>query len=124
MRIGKSKLKHFLSFVDQPYFYQDNSFGTRTVKLDSGHQMVMPNVVRTVGRSTMIQQYHQRCREEAFQPLGRSTLYSILKVQEASQRKSRQHLDNTVASRAEGFDTLSRIVDELEQYDEVHGISG
>lgn len=49
VRIDKSKLEHFLSFVDQPYFYQDVSFGTRTVKLDSGQRMVMPNVVRTVG---------------------------------------------------------------------------
>ena len=79
VRIDRSKLEHFLDFVDQPYFYQDVSFGTRTVKLDSGQQMVMPNVVRTVGRSTMIEQYHQWCREEDYQPLGRSTLYRILK---------------------------------------------
>ena len=42
VRIDKSKLEHFLSFVNQPYFYQDVSFGTRTVKLDSGQRMVMP----------------------------------------------------------------------------------
>ena len=64
VRIDRSKLEHFLDFVDQPYFYQDVSFATRTVKLDSGQHMVMPNVVRTVGRSTMIEQYHQWCREE------------------------------------------------------------
>ena len=29
VRIDKSKLEHFLSFVDQPYFYQDVSFGKR-----------------------------------------------------------------------------------------------
>lgn len=116
MRIDKSKLEHFLSFVDQPYFCQDVSFGTRTVKLDSGQRMVMPNVVRTVGRSTMIEQYHQRCTEEEYQPLGRSHLYRILKVREASQRKSLHCLDNTAASGAEGFDTLGNVVDELEQY--------
>ena len=115
VRIDRSKLEHFLDFVDQPYFYQDVSFGTRTVKLDSGQQMVMPNVVRTVGRSTMIEQYHQWCREEDYQPLGRSTLYRILKVREASQRKSLQGLDNTASSGAEGFDTPNKIVDDLEQ---------
>ena len=77
--------------------------------------MVMPNVVRTVGRSTMIEQYHHWCREEDYQPLGRSTLYRILKVREASQRKSLQGLDNTASSGAEGFDTLNKIVDDLEQ---------
>ena len=120
VRIDKSKLEHFLYFVNQPYFYQDVSFGTRTVKLDSGQRLVMPNVVITVGRSTMIEQYHQRCREEEYQPLGRSTLYRILKVREASQRKSLQGLDNTAASGTEGFDTLTRIVDELEQYGTRH----
>ena len=68
----------------------------------------------------MIEQYHQRCREEEYQPLGRSTLNSKLKVGEASPRKSLQGLDNTAASGAEGFDTLSRIVDELEQYGTRH----
>ena len=120
MRIDKSKLEHFLSFVNQSYFYQDVPFGMRSVKLDSNQRMVMPNVVRTVGWSTMIEQYHQRCREEECQPLGRSTLYRILRVREASQRKSLQGLDNTAASGAEGFDTLSRVVDELEQYGTCH----
>ena len=120
MRIDKSELEHFLSFVDQPYFYQGVSFGARTVKLDSGQRMVMPNVVRTVGRSTMIEQYHQRFREGEYQPLGKSTLYRILKVRETSQRKSLQGLDNTAASKAEGFDTLSGIVDELDQYGTRH----
>ena len=57
MRIDKSKHEHFLSFVNQPYFYQDVFSGTRTVKLDSGQRMIMPNVVRTVERSTRIEQY-------------------------------------------------------------------
>ena len=49
MRIDTTKLEHFLTFVDQPYFYQDVSFGMRKVRLDSGQLMIMPNVVRTVG---------------------------------------------------------------------------
>jgi hypothetical protein len=77
--------------------------------------MIMPNVVRTVCRSTMIKQYQQRCSEEEFQPLSRATLYRILKVREASQRTSLQGLDDTAASGAEGFETLANIVDELER---------
>ncbi len=55
-RIDLSKLNHFLTFADQPYFYQDVSYGTRMLKLQSGEQIMMPNVVRTVTRSTMIEQ--------------------------------------------------------------------
>ena len=47
--------------------------------------------------------------------VGRSTLYRILQVREASQRRSLQGLDNIAASGAEGFDTMHKIVDELEE---------
>ena len=57
----------------------------------------MPNVVRTVTRSTMISQYIQFCQEEKFEPLSRTTLFKILEVRRASQRKSLQGLDNTAA---------------------------
>lgn len=115
VRIDLMKLNHFLSFVDQPYFYQDVSYGIRVLKLESGEQLVMPNVVRTVGRSTMIEQYLSYCSNEDFEPLGRSTLFRMLKVRESSQRKSLQGLDNISASGADGLDTLHKIVDQLEQ---------
>ena len=115
VRIDLAKLSHFLSFVDQPFFYQDVAYGTRHLKLESGKKLVMPNVVRTVGRSTMIELYFKQCREEEFSPLGRSTLYRILKVCEASQRKSLQGLDNIAAGGADGFDAKQKVVDILEE---------
>ena len=113
--IDATKLEHFLTFVDQPYFYQDVSFATRKVRLESGQEMIMPNIVRTVGRSTMIKQYQQRSSKEEFEPLSRATLYRILKVREESQRKSLQGLDDTAVSGAEGFDILANVVDEQER---------
>ena len=92
VQIDLVKLDHFLSFVDQPYFYQDVAYGMRTLKLDCGERLVMLNVVRIIGRST---------------------LYRILQVREAFQRKSLQGLDNTAAAEAEGFDTMNKIVDQL-----------
>ena len=115
VRIDLVKLDHFLSFVDQPYFYQDVAYGTRTLKLDSRDHLVMPNVIRIVGRSTMIEQYLKHCCEEDFDPLGKSTLYRILQVREASQRRSLQGLDNTAVSGAEGFEAMHKIVKELEE---------
>jgi len=90
VRIDKQKLDHFLSFIDRPYFYQDVAFGTRTVKLDSGEKLTMPNVVRTVTRATMIAQYMEHCQNTDFVPLSRSSLYRVLAVRQASQRKSLQ----------------------------------
>lgn len=75
VRIDLIKLEHFLRFVDQPYFYQDVVYGTRNIKLDSGEQFVMPNIVRTVTRSTMIEQYIKHCKDEN---VGRSWTFNII----------------------------------------------
>lgn len=76
----------------------------------------MPNVVRTVTRSTMICQYTQLCQEENVEPLSRFTLFKILRdVREASQRKSLQGLDNTAADGSAAFDTVEVIIDHLEK---------
>ena len=73
--------------------------------------MEMPNVVRTVTRSTMINQYMQLCQEEKCETLSRSTLFKILDVWEASQRKSLQCLDNTAADGSAAFQTVEMIID-------------
>ena len=115
VRIDMSKVDHFIEFINRPYFYQDVSFGTKLLKLDSGETIEMPNVVRTLTRSTMISQYIQFCQEEKCEPLSRSSLFKILEVKEASQRKSLQGLDNTAADGSATFQTVERIVDALEK---------
>ena len=115
VRIDISKLDHFIEFIYRPCFYQDVSYGTNVLKLDSGETMEMPNVVRTVTRSTMINQYMQLCQEEKCEPLSRTTLFKVLDVREASQRKSLQGLDNTVAGGSAAFQTVKMISDSLEK---------
>ena len=110
-----TKVDHFVEFINRPYFYQDVSYGTKFLKLDSGETIEMPNVVRTVTRSTMISQYIQFCQEEKFEPLSRTTLFKILEVRQASQRKSLQGLDNTAADGSAGFQKIEMIVDDLEK---------
>ena len=114
VRIDMVKLDHFLTFVDGPYFYQDVAYGQRTLKLESGERLTMPNIIRTVTRSTMIAQYLPFCKDGGFEPLSRATMYRVLNVREASQRKSLQGLDNTSADGAEGFQRITRIVEDLE----------
>ena len=113
MKIDLVKLEHFLSFIDQSYFYEDVAYGTRTLKLDSGEELVMPNVIRIVARSTMVEQYLKHCSDDRFEPLGRSMLFRILQVREASQLKSLQGLDNIAKGGAEAFESVHKIVDDL-----------
>ena len=115
VRLHMSKVNHFVEFTDRPYFYQDVSYGSKILILDSGEKTEMPNVVRTVTRSTMIEQYLEYCKEQSHEPLSRSTLFKILEVREASQRKSLQGLDNTAADGEVAFQTLETLVETLER---------
>lgn len=110
-----AKLDHFLDFVNRPYFYQDVAFGTRKLRLSSGENITMPNVIRKVTRATMVKQYLQFCEEEQFEPLSRATLFRVLEVREASQQKSLSGLDNIAGDGSAGFERLDRVVDELNQ---------
>ena len=113
VRLDMSKVDPFVEFTNRPYFYQDVSYGSKILILESGDRIEMPNVVRTVTRSTMIEQYLEYCKEQCHEPLSRSTLFKILEVREASQRKSLQGLDNTAADGAAGFQTLETLVETL-----------
>ena len=75
----------------------------------------MPNVIRTVTRSTMISQYLMFCEEEQEVPLSRATLFRILELREASQQRLICGLDNTAAEGSAGFERISKIVDDFQQ---------
>ena len=89
-----------MEFKKRTYFYQDFSYGSKILVLESGDRIEMPNVVMTVTRFTMVEQYTMYCKENCHEPLSRSTLFEILEVRETSQLKSLQALDNTVADGA------------------------
>ena len=115
VRLDMAKVDHFVEFVNRPYFYQDMSFGSKILTLDSSEKVEMPNVVRTVTRATMVSQYFEYCKEQEYNPLSRTTLFKILEVRDASQRTSLQGLDNAAADGASAFQTLETIADVLEK---------
>ena len=79
-RLDPAKVDHFLDFVSSPSFLQDVAYGTRTLKLSNREKIEIPNVVRTVISSRLIQLYQTYCIEASFKPFGRTTLFNILKV--------------------------------------------
>ena len=82
--------------------------------MERAQKLVMLNVILTVTRSTMVSQYLQLCQEEDFEPLSRATLYRILEVREASQRKVLHGLDNVAADGATAFVSVLKITVELQ----------
>lgn len=79
-RMDPMKVDHFLDFISSPHFLQDVAYGTKILKLSNGKTMEIPNVVRTVTSSRLVGLYQKACKENEFETLGRSTLFSILKV--------------------------------------------
>ena len=114
IRLDMLKVDHFIEFANRPYFYHDVAYGTRDIKLDSGSKLTMPNVIRNVSRATMVAQYLKFCEEDKVEPLSRRTLFRILEVREASERKSLQGVDNIAADGSLGFERIKHIVLELE----------
>lgn len=79
-RMDPVKVDHFVDFISRPDYVQDVAFGTKTLKLENGEELRIPNVVRTVTSCRLVKLYKSFCEENTFVPLGRSTLFSILKV--------------------------------------------
>ena len=79
-RLDLTKVDHFIDFISRPNFLQDVAYGTKSLKLSSGESIEIPNVVRTVIVSRLVNLYRRYCQESAFDPLGKTTLFSILQV--------------------------------------------
>ena len=80
-RLDPVKVDHFLDFISSPSFLQDVAYGTKNLKLSDGETIEIPNVVRTVVASRLVHLYQSYCAESGFsEPIGRSTLFNILKV--------------------------------------------
>lgn len=79
-RLDPVKVDHFVDFIASPNYLQDVAFGTKRLKLSNGETVEIPNVVRTVTASRLVDLYLSLCKEEKFVALGRSTLFSILQV--------------------------------------------
>ena len=110
-----NKVDYFVDFISRPYFHQVVAFGTHKLKIESGETIEMPNVVRTVTRSTIVAQYIQYCKNGDYKPLSRSTLFRILEIRQASQRKLMQGLDNTAAEGSCAFQVSGDILHQLVQ---------
>jgi hypothetical protein len=113
MYVTPEKLEHFLAFITSTHIVQDLPFGEKVLKLSTGSELKIPNVVRSLVPEHIISQYNGYCKETGFVPASRSTLYRILNVCSTSVLKSLQGLDYLSASGAEAFDKLQDIVEKL-----------
>lgn len=115
-RIDPGQVEHFIEFITGQNVIQDLPFGRRTLRLTSGESMEIPNVIRLLIPSRLVDQYLHFCQETGFKPLGKSTLLKVISEScGASVRKCMQGLDNYLAEGTKAFDDLRVIVDKLSQ---------
>ena len=114
IKMSPEKLDHFLAFITSAKIIQDLSFGEKTLKLSSGSEIKVPNVIRTSIPEQIIKQYQSYCAETGFSsPFSHSSLSRILNVCAASTRKSLQGLDYFLVEGAKAFDDLVEVADKL-----------
>ena len=115
-QIDPGQVEHFIEFITSQNVIQDLPFGRRTLRLTSGESMEIPNVIRLLISSRLVDQYLRFCQETGVKPLGKSTLLKVISEScGASVRKCMQGLDNYLAEGTKAFDDLRAIVDMLLQ---------
>ena len=113
VRLDATKTDHFLDFISSSLL-QDVSYGTKSLKLDSGDKLLIPAAIRTLIPSRIIKQYQCYCESVAFEPYSERTLFWILNACSASKQVSLQRLDYIATEGAEAFDQLKSVVNVLQ----------
>ena len=103
------KTNHFVNFFASENVIQDVAYGTKKLKLDSGDEITIPNVIRTMVPSRIIKQYISYYQETEFKPASERTLYRIIDVCAASKQKSLQGLDYFLTEGAQAFESLEHM---------------
>ncbi|CAC5405952.1 unnamed protein product [Mytilus coruscus] len=92
---------------------KDLPFGVKTMKLTSGEIVNVPNLIRSLAPSSLVNQYIQFCDSENIGHLGRSTMHKILNDCAASVRRCVEGLDYYVAEGGKAFQDLETIIEKL-----------
>lgn len=66
------KLDSFLDFITSPHIIRDLPYGEKKLKLSDGTFQNVPNLIRCMGSSDIIQQYKVFCKENTIIPLGKN----------------------------------------------------
>lgn len=98
IRYDAVAVEHFINYVLSYNVVSDLPFGEQTLKLTSGEQLTVPNVIRDAIPERIIRQYREFCKQEIqmeslpvnFPQLQRTSLLDILDACKASKRKALQ----------------------------------
>jgi hypothetical protein len=113
-RFEDHQIAHFVDFIVSPHVCTDLPFGEKVLKLSSGVELFIPNTIRNMGATRIIDQYFLYCKEMCldFEPLGKSSLFTILETCKSSTRKSLQGINYFAAEAGEAFDGIRKMIED------------
>ena len=113
-RFDGRQVAHFIDFIVSPHVCTDLPFGEKILKLSTGIELFVPNTIRNMGVTRIVDQYLSYCKEMCsnFDPLGKSSLFTILETCKASTRKSLQGINYFAAEAGEAFDGIRKMIEE------------
>ena len=114
-RFGYDQVEHFIEFITSEHVCTELPLGERCLKQSNGDELFVPNIIRNMIPTRIIQQYYIFCEENSpcFCLLGRSSLYSLLDVCKASTRKSLQGINYFAVDAGDAFDSIEKLIDKL-----------
>ena len=69
-KINDGQLEHFIDFITSSNVIKDLPYGMKTMKLVSGEIIEVPNLIRCLAPSSIVEQYSQYCEDEGLTHLG------------------------------------------------------
>ncbi|CAF2082378.1 unnamed protein product [Rotaria magnacalcarata] len=113
-RFDDCQIAHFVDFIVSPHVCTDLPFGEKVLKLSSGVELFIPNTIRNMGPTRIVDQYLFYCKEMCsdFEPLGKISLFTILEICKASTRKSLQGINYFAAEGGEAFDGIKKLIED------------
>ncbi|CAF4621306.1 unnamed protein product, partial [Rotaria sp. Silwood2] len=113
-RFDDHQIVHFIDFIVSPHVCTDLPFGEKVLKLSSVVELFIPNTIRNMGATRIIDQYFHYCKEMCsdLEPLGKNSLITILDTCKASTRKSLQGINYFAAEAGEAFDGIRKMLED------------
>ncbi|CAF4485766.1 unnamed protein product [Didymodactylos carnosus] len=99
-RFSDFQVEHFIDFILSPHICTDLPFGEQRLRLSTGVELYVPNTIRNMIPSRIVDQYFEYIAENnpGFPPLGRTSLLSLLNSCKASTRHSLQGVNYFAAN--------------------------
>ena len=114
-RLEKHKLGFFLDFLFSSSLIQGVTHATTFILFDRGDEILIPQIVRTMIKTHIFQLYQRHCIQiSCEQPLSCSTMFCLLGACKRREKKTMYGLDSFSVDDNTGFDTLRRLVEELQ----------